>query len=54
VAGRYVKDLVGGLPEEGSHLGGCDQPSQAGVLVLVNHDRVVVWHVKLLFPPDDV
>ena len=27
VVGRYVKDLVGDLPEEGGHPGGRDQPA---------------------------
>ena len=48
VVGRYVKDLVGNLPEEGSHLGGRDQRAQAGVWVVVNRGWVVVWHVEAL------
>ena len=54
VAGRYVEDPVGDLPEEGGHLGGCDQPARAGVWVAVNHSRVVVRHAEALCLPDDV
>ena len=54
VVGRYVEDLVGDLPEEGGHLGGCDQPAQACVWVTVDRGRVVVWRVEALCALDDV
>ena len=54
MAGRYVEDLVGNLPEEGSHLGGRDQPAQDGGWVMVNHSRVVVRRVEMLCMPDNV
>ena len=54
VAGRYVEDHVGNLPEEGSYLGGRDQAAQAGCWVAVNRGRVVVWRAEALCSPDDV
>ena len=53
-ASLYVKDLVGDLPEEGGHLGGHDKPSPAGVRVIVDRNRVVVWSSELLCLSDDV
>ena len=54
VVGRNVADLVGDLPEEGSHLGGHDQPAQACVLVAVNCSQVGIWRVEALCMSNDV
>ena len=54
VVGRYVEDLVGNLPEDRGHLGGRDQPAQAGVWVAVDRCRVVVWRIEALCVSWDV
>ena len=54
VVGWDVKDLVGNLPEEGGHLGGCDQPAQAVVWVAVDRCRVVVWRIEAPCASGDV
>ena len=46
VVGRYVKDLVSDLSEEGGHLGYHDQFAYVGALIAVDSCRVVVWCIE--------
>ena len=54
MAGRYVEDLVGDVPEEGVHLGGCDLEAFAGGRIVVDHGWVIVWCAKAVGSLDNV